>query len=339
MQSEFLHLKNVHILKKTKRFIVLFLFTFTFFGIQNADAQQEAMYSHYMFNQIAQNPAYAGSVKAIDATAIVHQQWVGFVDSQGNHVAPETQTISVSAPISFLHGGAGLVIHQDKLGYQKEISMKLMYSYRKNMGIGNIAGGAYVGLINGYFDAAALISEGGELIDANDPALVNILGEKGDMLFDFGLGVHYQVPGRYYAGISLTRIPQSSSPQDMLAYKMKMHTFISGGYEYTLPTYPSYTIKPSVLIKSDFGRAQISFTGLVEYNKKMWGGVSYSTIKVFDPINVLLGMQIKDIRIGYSYGLPTSKIGSSGTHEIFIGYRFNLDFERPEGSYHNTRYF
>ncbi len=323
-------------MKKINLLIILLSLTWV---VQDLSAQQEAMYSHYMFTQISQNPAFAGNVKAIDVTAIVHQQWMGFNDSQGNHVAPETNSIAVHAPVDILHGGVGLVINQDKLGYWKEFSMKLMYAYRKNAGIGNIGIGAYVGVINGFMDVASLKAEGGNIIDVNDPVLVNILGDKGDMLFDMGLGVHYQVPGRWYAGLSTTRILPSSSPQDELAYELRRHYFLSGGYEYTLPFNPAYTLMPSALLKTDLGSFQFTFSGLVKYNKKLWGGVSYSTIKVFDPLSVLLGMQIKDIRFGYSYGIPTSVVGSSGTHEIFIGYRFNLDFERPVGSYRNTRYF
>jgi type IX secretion system PorP/SprF family membrane protein len=322
-----------------KKLLILVILTISFVGGKHIFAQQEAMYSHFMFNQVIQNPAYAGNVKAIDITGVVHQQWIGFTDSQGNHVAPETNTIAIHAPLDLIHGGLGLVIDQDNEAYFKRFSVKLLYSYRKNVGIGNIGIGAYVGVINAFEDVASLKTEGGNIIDQNDPVLENILNDKGDMLLDMGFGVHYQVPGKYYVGLSTTRIPQSSSPEEELAYKTRRHYFLSGGYEYTLPFKPEYTLKPSLLIKTDFGSVQATFAGMLEYNKKIWGGVSYSTFMTSDPINIMMGMYIKDIRVGYSYGLPTSVIGSNGTHEVFIGYRFNLDFERSVGSYHNTRYF
>jgi len=77
---------------------------------------------------------------------------------------------------------------------------------------------------------------------------------------------------------------------------------------------------------------------LLKYNNKVWGGVSYSAIRNMDPISVLVGMRIKDVRVGYAYTIPTSKIGSSGSHEIMIGYCFKLNFDRGRRSYKNTRF-
>ena len=51
-------------------------------------AQQDAMYSHYMFNTLAVNPGYAGSRDALTVTALHRSQWVGFDG------APTTQTLT-----------------------------------------------------------------------------------------------------------------------------------------------------------------------------------------------------------------------------------------------------
>jgi len=57
-----------------------------------------------------------------------------------------------------------------------------------------------------------------------------------------------------------------------------------------------------------------------------------------DPVSVLVGVKIKDVRVGYAYTVPTSKIGSSGSHEVMVGYCFKLNFDKGRNSYKNTRF-
>jgi hypothetical protein len=57
-----------------------------------------------------------------------------------------------------------------------------------------------------------------------------------------------------------------------------------------------------------------------------------------DPISAIIGLQIKDLKIGYAYTIPTSEIGSSGSHEVMIGYCFKLNFDKGRRSYKNTRF-
>ena len=47
-------------------------------------AQQDAMYSQYMFNSLAINPAYAGSRESIYAMALLRRQWLGISGAPKN---------------------------------------------------------------------------------------------------------------------------------------------------------------------------------------------------------------------------------------------------------------
>ena len=58
----------------------------------NASAQQDAMYTHYMFNTLGVNPAYAGSRDALTVTALHRSQWVGF------NGAPTTHCLLYTSP-------------------------------------------------------------------------------------------------------------------------------------------------------------------------------------------------------------------------------------------------
>ncbi len=64
-------------------------------------AQQDAMYTHYGYNTLAINPAYAGSRDALTVTALHRSQWVGF---EG---APTTQTLTLHTPIINQNSGVG----------------------------------------------------------------------------------------------------------------------------------------------------------------------------------------------------------------------------------------
>jgi type IX secretion system PorP/SprF family membrane protein len=73
-------------------------------------AQQEAMFTHYMFNTLEVNPAYAGSRDALTITGIHRSQWVGFDG------APVTQTITAHSPIYREELGVGFSLINDRIG-------------------------------------------------------------------------------------------------------------------------------------------------------------------------------------------------------------------------------
>lgn len=302
------------------------------FIIVPTQAQQEQHNAHNMFNQVSYNPGFTGSIGGICATGLVRQQWVGFKDEAGNNVAPQSYSINIHSPLNILHGGIGASIYQDQLGFQKEIGVKLLYAYRKDIGMGNLGVGVQVGFINGSIDFASLI-DGAR--DSGDP-LIEGKGDESDMLLDFGFGIQYFIPEKFYIGVSTTRITEQQSTT--LSYNTARHFYFNAGYEYALPGNSSYVIEPSILIKSDLVKTQYDIATLLKYNNRVWGGVSYSAIRNMDPFSVLLGLKIKDVRVGYAYTIPTSKIGSSGSHEIMIGYCFKVSFDRGRESYRNTRF-
>lgn len=314
------------LLKKTLYCILLlasavFLYT-------PVQAQQEQHNAHNMFNQLNYNPAFAGSVGAICATGIVRQQWVGF---EG---APQTYSINIHAPLNILHGGVGASIYQDQLGPQREISVKLMYAYRTDVGMGNLGIGASVGFLNGAIDFGQFI-EGETVRDPGDE-LLQSQAEESDMLLDFGFGVHYVVPEKFYIALSTTRLSEQRS--ETLYYTEKRHYYLNAAYQLSFRNNPAFVIEPTLLIKSDAVKTQFDLAALLKYNNKVWGGVSYSAIRNVDPISVLVGLRIKDVRVGYAYTIPTSQIGSSGSHEIMINYCFKLNFDKGRRSYKNTRF-
>ena len=68
------------------QFCLFILFTL-FLGNSNLFAQQEAIYSQYMFNRMVINPAYAGVKGCLDLTAQYRHQWTSFPNAPRNFLA------------------------------------------------------------------------------------------------------------------------------------------------------------------------------------------------------------------------------------------------------------
>jgi type IX secretion system PorP/SprF family membrane protein len=160
-------------MKKALLVCLTFLTSFVF-------AQQDPQVSQYMYNRIGYNPGYAGANGSICASLIGRQQWVGFDG------APKTNVITIDGPVKMLHGGLGLTVATDKLGFESNFYGKLSYAYRMplgndgNLGIG-IEAGIYNKSINGNWVATDAV--------ASDNAIP--VGKASDNTFDIGFGVHY----------------------------------------------------------------------------------------------------------------------------------------------------
>ncbi|MCD4679741.1 MAG: type IX secretion system membrane protein PorP/SprF [Bacteroidales bacterium] len=314
-------------MKKNITFLLFFLLSVSLtFG------QQEAQFSQNMFNKLAMNPAYAGSKKAICATGLIRQQWAGFKDPEGNSVAPRTFLISLDSPVRFLHGGLGATIYNDELGFEKNTGAKLTYAYRINIGKGNLAFGAQVGFLDKSVDFSKF-----KLLDDGDPVFMS-KGEESVFLTDYAGGIYYQIPDKFYAGVSASLLTQAGGTIGSAETMNETHYYMMSGYNISVSGSSGLVVNPSVLVKTDWYSAQYDISTLMIFNDKYWGGISY---RVEDAVAVIFGMQYRDFRIGYSYDITTSDMGtagSSGSHELMLGYCFKIEVEKVRGTYKNARY-
>jgi type IX secretion system PorP/SprF family membrane protein len=161
------------------------------------NAQQEAMYSHYMFNTLEMNPAYAGSRQAMSIVGLHRSQWAGFDG------APVTQTFSLNTP---LHGddfAAGLSYNGDRIGPIKSNVFNVMGAYRmrisENIKLSFGLNGGFHSLIS-TFDQLTLTS-------ATDEAFIN--ANRSRLTPNFGFGT-YCYSNKWYAGLSSPRIIENS---------------------------------------------------------------------------------------------------------------------------------
>jgi len=302
--------------------VILFIPIITF-------SQQEPQFTLNPFNNMAVNPGYAGLRDAICVTGIIRQQWIGLNDEENHHIGPETFVVSGDAPVRFLHGGVSAVVMQDKVGYFKDVYVRLGYSYNKTLSNGELGIGFNVGFLNKSLDFS-------KLKPVEQDPLING-AEESTMFTDLNFGIFYLEPGGLYAGISSTQILEGARElgKGTLEYNLKRHYYGTAGYELSSVRNPAFVLTPSVFVKYDGVTAQVDVNALLEYNRKVWGGLSY---RLQETVAAMIGLNIKDLSLGYAYDIPLSKIGGSGSHEVMVRYCFKLELEKTKKSFRNTRF-
>jgi len=154
----------------------------------SAIAQQDAMFTKYIFNSLSYNPAYAGSKDFMSMGALHRSQWVGI---EG---APTTQTFTAHTPLRNERVGVGFALSNDVIGPTNTFGANFSYAYRIPVGDGlRLSVGMQGGIENWSADWSKLNLE--NQVDASfDMAPSRWLPNFGAGLFLFS--------ERFYAGFS-----------------------------------------------------------------------------------------------------------------------------------------
>ena len=290
---------------------------FLIFSAQELKAQQEAMYTQYMFNALALNPAYAGSRNVISATGLYRYQWSG-IDG-----APKTTTFTIDAPINNNKIGLGLQVFNDKLGISNTTGAVISTAYRIRMEKATLSFGMQGSIANfkANFNTVALDESG----ISNDPAFQeNVNG----MLLNVGTGIYYN-SDKFYFGVSVptlipNRLSKGSNAQTNNPAKQEMHLFVTSGYVFDLNN--DFKFKPSFLLKAVKGAPLEGDINATFWIKEVIGlGAQYRTNA---DVSGLIELQVNpQIRFGYAYDYSTTKLRNfnSGSHEIMLRYEFGFE--------------
>lgn len=278
-----------------------------------AFGQQDPMFTHYMYNTLSVNPAYAGSREALTVTLLHRNQWVSFPG------APKTNTLTLHSPVFNENVGLGLSLTHDVIGPTKFTSMYGDFAFRvkltkkSNLTFGLKAG---VDLLTANLPFL-------EIQDPNDPAFLNSFKNKA--LPNFGFGLFYTYKNRFYAGLSIPRMLQHKFVGENTLISsgiLKGHYyFITGA---SLPLSRFVEFKPSALVKMTVGApVELDVTALFELYKRINFGLMYRT---GDAVGALVGIYLFDrLLLGYSYDFSftnTTLKYNEGSHEIMLRYDF-----------------
>lgn len=288
---------------KLIKIFIAFAFLFSFSA---AMAQQQVMFTQYMFNQLALNPAYAGSHRTLSVTALARKQWAG-LDG-----APSTQTLSVHSPIKNQRVGVGLLVVNDKIGVTKQTGLYNSYSYRIPFQNG---GRLAFGLQIGFTAYNAQFSK----ISDTDPTFA---GDVREVHPNVGGGLFYNTK-LFYVGFSAPQLIQNTFDRNNLDSDSKMlrHYFLTAGYVFTLNR--ELKLKPNFLVKAVAGApVQFDVNLNLLMREVLWVGLSWRS---FESVDALLQFQISEkLQFGYAYDFSTTtKLSrvNSGSHEIMLNYR------------------
>lgn len=277
-----------------------------------AQGQQDPQYTQYMFNQLAYNPAYAGSRQALSGVMLVRKQWVGL---EG---APFTGTIALHAPSKNLRHGFGVNLVHDRLGITRQNFLSFSYAYRLPLAAGNLAFGLRGGIThfsNQFTDLNPLEN------DQMNPGMnLSVL------LPRVGAGIYYSLE-RFYIGFSSPNFLKPTYSFDhpgMSDFAARQETHFFGVMGAVFPLNGSLDFRPSTVVKYvQDSPVELDFNAALFFNKFLWLGVGYRT---GDALVGMIELNFKSgMRFGYSYDYTVSELRqvNSGSHEIMLGFDFN----------------
>lgn len=283
-----------------------------------ARAQQDPVFSQYMFNMLAINPAYAGSRDVTSLSALYRTQWVN-LDG-----APQSGLFTIDAPFAKKNIGVGVQAYYDQVGIFKNIGGNVQFAYRLRLGKGILSFGVQGGAYQATADWTKVQTQVPDVAFSKD--FNKLVGNA-------GAGVYYNTD-RWYVGASVPRILENKINENSTSAVTKRHYFLTGGV--VIGISPSVKLKPSVLVRA-VESGPLSF----DANLNVWIvdrigiGASY---RYGDAVLGMLEIQAtRNFRIGYAYDLALTSIrgNSSGTHEAMLRYEFGWDKKKVT----SPRYF
>ncbi|MFK7796071.1 MAG: type IX secretion system membrane protein PorP/SprF [Aureispira sp.] len=346
-----------------KRIIVLVLLTM---GVGVASqAQQQAMFTNYIFNPLPFNPAVTGSSEALDMVLLHRHQWFGLVNG-----APLTQNFSIHSPIKIgkenQNAALGGYITHDQIGATRTFSGNFTFSYRlrlnnprKEKRIIYLNIGLSGGIANWSADFSQL-----NLDDANDPSFQNFTPTVWMPNFGAGLYLHSKM---WYVGLSAPKLWTNNmrerrpgeSPQLPLSQEYRHYYLMAGG---AIEVNDNLTIRPSFILRNvglfvernvqNIVGAPNTFSadlGFI-FAKRFWLGASFrSSVEAiigegssYDSVDFWMGFRLKNgLRFGLAYDLPLNDMlgPGIGSYEVMLGYDlYKTKYLRDGGDVINPRY-
>ncbi len=323
-----------------------------------AHAQQDPMFTKYMFNSLAFNPAYAGTHDYLSSTALVRDQWLTWnkgINSDGGG-APMTYTASVDSPI-WENVGLGGFMSQDRIGATKFTSIELSYAYRFRLTDAlRLSLGLQGGVSHLSFDYNGL-----NIRDPDDDQLQQARGT--GLRPNAGAGA-YLYSERFYFGASVPRMFTSQmidfkGEDKMTASEQQIarnyrHMYIASGAAFPVRG-RDIVFKPSVLVKGvgwfgDFATSsqsvdivrtptEVDVDLSLLFQEVFWIGASFRTTVDYvfrkesshDSADLWAAFYLKNgIRFGvaYDYSLTRLQQFGSGSAEVMIGYDMNFSADK-----------
>lgn len=300
-----------------------------------ASAQMDAQLTQYWALPSYYNPSSIGNVDFIHITAGSKLQWLGVKHAPMNFFA------LADMPFKFLgkRWGTGLLIQQENVGLFSTQTVGAQLAWKKKMLGGTLSVGAQVGLINQTFKGDSIrVPENDNYHTSVDDAIPK--GVINGRALDVAVGVSF-VHKWFWAAISATHVTSPTitlkageNEEDLYQFDTGRFFYFMGGSNIPIKN-TLFEIQPSVMVKTDLKFWQAEATARVRYNKFLSGGVSY---RYNDAVSVMIGAEIKNFFVGYSYDYPISSINKAthGSHELILNYNVKLNMGEVNKNKHKS---
>lgn len=305
----------------------LILFSLAIFVFSALQAQQDPMYTMYMFNKLPVNAGYAGSSGGVSGTLLYRTQWTGFKG------APKTASFSLDAPLFNDLSGVGVSIVQDKVGISNNLYLSGAFAYRFSVFGGKMGLG-----LSGEIQRRQMKWSEVNPIDPTDANLT--YADDNIFLPNVGVGVYWQHEKAFF-GVSMPRILENKLNHNSTAgstYEtralQRRHIFGMVGFLATLSA--DLKLRPMALVKYvNNAPVEFDFNLSALISDLVWVGAGYRTNDSFSAM-VQLNLSNR-FRLGYAHDFTYTRLNAyhNGTHEIMLGFDLH---KKDRGVYH-PRYF
>ena len=304
--------------------LLIFLLVLT---VQSA-AQQDPIFTQYMFNGQVINPAYAGMWEKIGFTALVREQWAGI------NRAPLTEALSFHSPLNNENVGMGLNIINDTYGREKRLSVLADYAYEVSLTPRRLL---RLGLKFGFVNYKNPLTEY-QLYP--DDKFDRAFAEDVDLKFlpNFGFGA-FLYEEHYYVGLAIPKLVENDFKDNFQNYstKAEIRTFyLNGGYVFRFYSLNNLIFKPTMMVRASLG-SPINYdiaANFLLYDRLWVGVINRSGNAICATAHWMMN---NNFRVGFAMDITYNEIFpyQQGTFEFTLGY--DVDFFGR--TYMRSRYF
>ena len=309
-------------------------------------SQIDAMLTQHWAMPTLLNPGATGEIDFIRVRGAARLQ------SLGKYHAPKNFLLTADSPFK-LGGkriGAGVVVNNENYDLYRNLLIAAQGSYKLQFKTSRLSIGVQIGYFHSKFRGSEFIIDNSgkheeEDPDNKDPESDNSETDSDDSYnenmptqdvagggVDLGVGIRYEHP-KFYVGLSgqhltnskikLTTAGESSTDSRYIESKLPVTLYFDAGGNIPIKN-SLFTLQPSLILGTDFkdisGVAEMRAT----YNNLVTFGVDYRYNRA---VGVLAGIIIKNFFLGYNweYDYTAQGKGTTGNHEIVLGYQFKLD--------------
>jgi type IX secretion system PorP/SprF family membrane protein len=275
-------------------------------------AQQDPMFTQYMYNMSVLNPAYAtDDAGMLRMGGIYRTQWVGIdgAPNTANFFAHTPVSERVEVGLSIVHDEIGDVVKENNITADFAYVLPVTETSKLSLGV---KGG--ITTFDGNLSRL-------ETNQPNDPAFQDL----SELFPVFGIGA-YWFGEKYYLGLSAPNLLTSKHLENQQGLRNlgeeNIHYFLTGGYVFDLNE--DLKLKPAFMARGVKGAPlSVDITANVLMYDRLEAGIGYRFDEsVTGLVNFAVTPQLK---IGYAYDYTTSNLGdyNDGTHEFLL--LFDLD--------------